>query len=53
MGIWVHPYTGVLVQVGVDLRNVQVEVDFMKIYVGPGPSDVVRHWCACAGGGRF
>ncbi len=35
MGVWVHPYTVTLVQVG---------VDFWKIYVGPGPSDVVRSW---------
>ena len=35
MGIWVHPYTVTFVQVGVDFR---------KIYVGLGPSDVVRSW---------
>jgi hypothetical protein len=35
MGIWVHPYTVTLVQVGVDFEN---------IYVGPGLSDVVRSW---------
>ncbi len=35
MGIWVHPYTVLLVQVGGDFR---------KIYVRPGPSDVVRSW---------
>ncbi len=53
MDTWVPPYTGVLVQGGVDLTNVQVVVDFMKIYVGPGPGNVVKLWCACAGGGRF
>jgi hypothetical protein len=35
MGILVHPYTVTLVQ---------VEVDFRKIYVGLGPSYVVRSW---------
>jgi hypothetical protein len=36
MGIWVHPYTVTLVQVG---------VDFWKINVWPDPSDVVlRSW---------
>jgi hypothetical protein len=33
--IWIHSYTVMLVQVG---------VDFWKIYVGPSPSDVVRSW---------
>ncbi len=35
MGIWVHPYTVTLVQVGVDFEN---------IYVGLDLSDVVRSW---------
>jgi hypothetical protein len=35
MGIWVHPYTVTPLQVG---------VDFGKIGVGLGPSDVVMSW---------